>query len=749
MTERSAAGYVRTLLKFQRDGMTGTLAVGAEGVNTFVRFRDGKVVFADGGTLGETLGRLLVDEQIITAEQYGQAIQTMTESLVDNEQMRLGEVLVMLGFLSHFPVTIEPLVLEGVRRFFEPERRDEILLPYLPHYTALRQDAEALIARYKLVNEEARLVRELDGTRTLGQWLDASVSDELDPGAVLTALLLADEIEAIAAPARAEPSSPPAPARPVAEDERPAAPRAVAADRRPRPEAQVAMRTPRSGEGMAPPQRDVRPVEPARPEPTEPMEPTEPTEPTVAPDRGPGALPRRQRPTGRAGATLGEATAPGRAARPLPRRGRRTGQAADPLTEEWEARDGEGQYRRSGWAEAPPDRPSWREEEPRRHRPSWREEEPRRHRPSWREEEPRRSERGRRPAEEPRRDRPSWREEEPRRSERGRRPAEEPRRDRPSWREEEPRGPEHPRRHAEEPRRQRSSWREEEPARPEQPRRRAPEPRRQRPSSREQEPRRSQARPHPHRPETVRRRRQVSQHDERRGPPRQAQDRPTGDPEAQDSQEGVDPLEMVRRMRGTHRALGEWAEDASEEEQRQEEAELLGSPSDAPPEEAAPKAESPAEKPVDERKLRLEAEQAYHRGLRLLFNQQFAQAHPELSRAADAVDDAVEYRLAAKWAEYRLCEDPDELTAQRPKLKTLARAAARQDGALPFPPYVLAHIALVEGDEVLAHKLFRIAAHRMPKNVDAERHVRRLSARMGVKTTKGTKGAKGTKGRRR
>lgn len=192
-------------------------------------------------------------------------------------------------------------------------------------------------------------------------------------------------------------------------------------------------------------------------------------------------------------------------------------------------------------------------------------------------------------------------------------------------------------------------------------------------------------------------------------------------------------------MRGTHRALGEWREDASEEEQRQE-AELLGSPSAAPPEEAAPKAESPAEKPVDERKLRLEAEQAYHRGLRLLFNQQFAQAHPELRRAADAVDDAVEYRLAAQWAEYRLCEDPEELTAQRPKLKKLARAAARQDGALPFPPYVLAHIALAEGDEVLAHKLFRIAAHRMPKNVDAERHVRLLSARIGAKAAKGTKG---------
>ena len=204
---------------------------------------------------------------------------------------------------------------------------------------------------------------------------------------------------------------------------------------------------------------------------------------------------------------------------------------------------------------------------------------------------------------------------------------------------------------------------------------------------------------------------------------------------------------MARRMRGTHRALGECRDDATEEEQAREQAELQGQSADQAPAEETPRVSSPAEKTVDERKLRLQAEQAYHRGLRLLFNQQFAQALPELERAAEAVDDAVEYRLAAKWAEYRVCEDPEELTAKQPKLKKLARAAARQDGGLPFPPYVLAHIALVEGDEVLAHKLFRIASHRMPKNVDAERHVRLLSGRLGIKGSTASKRAKGGKGR--
>ena len=139
----------------------------------------------------------------------------------------------------------------------------------------------------------------------------------------------------------------------------------------------------------------------------------------------------------------------------------------------------------------------------------------------------------------------------------------------------------------------------------------------------------------------------------------------------------------------------------------------------------------PSERPVDVRKLRLEGEQAYQRGLRFLWNQRLSEAHTELARAAEAVPDAVEYRLTAKWAAYRLCQDPERLAAQRPALRKLARAAARQDGGLAFPPYVLAHLALADHDDVLALKLFRIAAHREPANVDAERHVRLLAGRVG------------------
>src|SRR5262245_4220178 len=61
MTERSATGFVRTLLKFRELRMTGVLTVAAEGVTTVFYLGGGRVMFAEGGTLRESLGRILVE----------------------------------------------------------------------------------------------------------------------------------------------------------------------------------------------------------------------------------------------------------------------------------------------------------------------------------------------------------------------------------------------------------------------------------------------------------------------------------------------------------------------------------------------------------------------------------------------------------------------------------------------------------------------------------------------------------------
>jgi tetratricopeptide (TPR) repeat protein len=127
---------------------------------------------------------------------------------------------------------------------------------------------------------------------------------------------------------------------------------------------------------------------------------------------------------------------------------------------------------------------------------------------------------------------------------------------------------------------------------------------------------------------------------------------------------------------------------------------------------------------------RLQAEQAFQRGLRYLRAEQFRRAADALTDAAGALPDALEYQLYAKWASYRACEVPDELGYLRSELEPLAKLLAKQDRAHALPPYVLGHLALAAEDEGKALKLFKMAARRDPRNKDAERHVRVLSTRV-------------------
>lgn len=97
--ETSHPDLVAALLLAQAERRSGVFDVHAEGARTQVFLSDGSVVFAEQGTLGDTLGRVLVREGKLTTEQYTAAIQRMVQGLVESEQMRFGEVAVELGFL--------------------------------------------------------------------------------------------------------------------------------------------------------------------------------------------------------------------------------------------------------------------------------------------------------------------------------------------------------------------------------------------------------------------------------------------------------------------------------------------------------------------------------------------------------------------------------------------------------------------------------------------------------------------------
>ena len=161
---------------------TGVLEIRAEGVCTSIHLNRGNPVFAEGGSLHHTLGRLLLRGGEISESEYVRVIERMTETLVDNEPLRMGEVLVELGMLtpndvydalvqqvsekivgcfrwprfshSFHPLeavseemlayevpSLEALLLAGLKAHFGPGRVELLLRPHSGRYPALRMSA--------------------------------------------------------------------------------------------------------------------------------------------------------------------------------------------------------------------------------------------------------------------------------------------------------------------------------------------------------------------------------------------------------------------------------------------------------------------------------------------------------------------------------------------------------------------------------------------------------------------------------
>jgi hypothetical protein len=209
---------VHALLAAQRERDTGVLVVNAESVTTLAYFYGGKLVFAEEGTLGETLGRLLVGNGAITAEQYSRAVNVMSAQTVDSESPRMGEVLVQLGYVTvetvqralisqvrrrvarliewerpawdfdrgtdwldgvpSYPMRVETCVLEGLRLFYDRPRMTALLAPYWDGHLMLRANVDLIAGCFGLTSAQARVVQTINGTRTTEGWLAEQGSDE-------------------------------------------------------------------------------------------------------------------------------------------------------------------------------------------------------------------------------------------------------------------------------------------------------------------------------------------------------------------------------------------------------------------------------------------------------------------------------------------------------------------------------------------------------------------------------------------
>jgi len=207
----SPTQLVLALLQLQRQRDTGLLAVNAENVTTLVYFNGGRLVYAEEGALGETLGRLLVQSGALAPEQYAHAVDVMKAQTVNAESPKMGEVLVQLGYVTvetvqrgliaqvrrrvsrliewerlawdfdhgdeylvgipSYPMRAERLVLEGIRLFYDEARMTALLQPYLAGHLMLRATVDLIAGCFALTPAEHTLLATIDGSRTTQEWL--------------------------------------------------------------------------------------------------------------------------------------------------------------------------------------------------------------------------------------------------------------------------------------------------------------------------------------------------------------------------------------------------------------------------------------------------------------------------------------------------------------------------------------------------------------------------------------------------
>ena len=217
------------LIELKRRHSNEVLELRAGSVCTAIHLRDGDPIFAEGGSLQETLGRQLVRRGAIAHDDYVRVVARMTEGVIQHQSLRLGEVLVELGLLSPAEVydalalqvrekivacfqwesfdyelheaidesadlgiyqcpPVEALVLAGIRAHFGPERLAPILDPQASMIPVLRASSESLVPVFQPTAAEQKLLRAIDGTRTVDVLRRSRILDPVHAGQLLAAL---------------------------------------------------------------------------------------------------------------------------------------------------------------------------------------------------------------------------------------------------------------------------------------------------------------------------------------------------------------------------------------------------------------------------------------------------------------------------------------------------------------------------------------------------------------------------------
>lgn len=229
-------GVAELVWELSQARQTGVLEIRSPEGLACVHFVDGWPVFVESSSLHDSLGRLMLGEGLLTQEQYAQALRRMTDDLIAGEDVRFGEVVVELGFVTADQVVttlrrqvkeklvnlchlVEPemefrvgreyvaggggsfradpceIVLEGVRRHYGPARLEGLIARHGERHVGLAADFEKRRPSFRFTASEERFVNGLRGDRTVKQVIDFGDLDRVHAMQVLYALLLTGSVE--------------------------------------------------------------------------------------------------------------------------------------------------------------------------------------------------------------------------------------------------------------------------------------------------------------------------------------------------------------------------------------------------------------------------------------------------------------------------------------------------------------------------------------------------------------------------
>jgi DNA-binding response OmpR family regulator/tetratricopeptide (TPR) repeat protein len=194
--------FARLLQRLYAKRATGSLLLLHEATKKIVVFVEGYPVSVRSNVLGETLGRILLEQRLITGEVLAESVGRM-----QREKRHQGEILVEMGALSPFnldralveqveaklfevfswtdgkfmfktgdaPVGENRLlerspastILEGIRRHYDEARMDAALEKYAHQYVGLASDPVMRLQDMTSDPGEVALIRSIDGTKQL------------------------------------------------------------------------------------------------------------------------------------------------------------------------------------------------------------------------------------------------------------------------------------------------------------------------------------------------------------------------------------------------------------------------------------------------------------------------------------------------------------------------------------------------------------------------------------------------------